>query len=165
MECRITSEDPANGFLPSTGTVTFLRPPAGPGVRWDGGIGAGDEITLFYDSLLGKLIVWGNDRAQAIDRMTRALSELLLAGVSSNLPFHCRLMRDPEFREGRFDTQFLERRTDLLEVPMSDDHKLVAAVAAALAEEEARVLRRPPVAAQSEAPSVWARVARREALG
>jgi len=165
LECRITSEDPSNGFLPSTGTVTFLRPPAGPGVRWDGGIGAGDEITLFYDSLLGKLIVWGNDREQAIARMTRALSELLLAGVSSNLPFHCRLMRDPEFREGRIDTQFLERRTDLLEVPMSDDHKLVAAVAAALAEEEVRMLRRPPVAAESEAPSVWARVARREALG
>jgi acetyl-CoA carboxylase biotin carboxylase subunit len=165
LECRITSEDPSNGFLPSTGTVTFLRPPAGPGVRWDGGIGAGDEITLFYDSLLGKLIVWGNDREQAIARMTRALSELLLVGVSSNLPFHCRLMRDSEFREGRIDTQFLERRTDLLEVPMSDDHKLVAAVAAALAEEEARMLRRPPVAAESEAPSVWARVARREALG
>ncbi|MEP7326217.1 MAG: acetyl-CoA carboxylase biotin carboxylase subunit [Gemmatimonadota bacterium] len=164
MECRITSEDPGNGFLPSTGTVTFLRPPAGPGVRWDGGIGAGDEITLFYDSLLGKLIVWANDREQAIATMIRALSELLLAGVSSNLPFHCRLMRDPEFQQGRFDTQFLERRTDLLEVPMSDDHKLVAAVAAALAEAEARMLRRPPVARETETASVWARVARRESL-
>ena len=164
LECRITSEDPANGFLPSTGTVTFLRPPAGPGVRWDGGIGAGDEITLFYDSLLGKLIVWGTDREQAITRMIRALSELLLAGVASNLPFHCRLMRDPEFQQGRFDTQFLERRTDLLEVPMSEDHKLVAAVAAALAEETARMMRRPPVSAEPETSSAWTRIGRRESL-
>jgi acetyl-CoA carboxylase biotin carboxylase subunit len=164
LECRITSEDPANGFLPSTGTVTYLRPPSGHGVRWDGGIATGDEITLFYDSLLGKLIVWGPDREQAISKMQRALGELLLAGVSSNLPFHFRLLDDPEFREGKIDTQFLERRTDLTSVAMTADHQLVAAVAAALAEEQSRQHRRPPVGSEQDAATVWAQTARLESL-
>ena len=77
MECRITSEDPANGFLPSTGRIEHLRVPGGPGVRWDGGVETGDEVTLFYDSLLGKLIVWAPHRAGALDRMARALDELV----------------------------------------------------------------------------------------
>ncbi len=67
MECRITSEDPANGFLPSTGRIEYLRLPGGPGVRWDAGVESGDEVTLFYDSLLAKLIVWAPDRTQAIE--------------------------------------------------------------------------------------------------
>src|SRR3954449_8257443 len=100
MECRITSEDPANGFLPSTGRIEFLRVPGGPGVRWDGGVEVGDEVSLFYDSvladdsvhgvaevslssdsLLAKLIVWAPTRAEAIDRMVRAQDELVIAGV------------------------------------------------------------------------------------
>src|SRR5439155_25734329 len=81
IECRITSEDPANGFLPSTGRVTYLHLPSGPGVRWDGGIEAGSEIGLFYDPMLAKLIVYGRDRAQAIERMRRALRELTIEGV------------------------------------------------------------------------------------
>ena len=80
IECRITSEDPANGFLPSTGRIEYLRPPSGPGVRWDSGVEVGDEVTLHYDSMLAKLIVWAPDRGQAIERMTRALDELVLAG-------------------------------------------------------------------------------------
>src|SRR5690606_23471124 len=79
IECRITSEDPANGFLPSTGTITHLSLPTGPGVRWDGGILEGTEVTLHYDPLLAKLIVHGTDRAHAIERMKRALSELVIA--------------------------------------------------------------------------------------
>ncbi len=74
LECRLTSEDPANGFLPSTGTVEHLRVPAGPGVRWDAGVEQGDEVTLFYDSLLAKLIVWAPNRLQAIERMARGRS-------------------------------------------------------------------------------------------
>ena len=114
IECRITSEDPANGFLPSTGRIEYLRAPAGPGVRWDGGVEAGDEVTLFYDSLLAKLIVWAPDRAQAIARMARALDELVVVGVATNQAFHRRLMADPAFRAGEIDIQFLERRPDLL---------------------------------------------------
>ena len=79
IECRITSEDPANGFLPTTGRIEYLRIPGGPGVRWDGGVDVGDEVTLYYDSMLAKLIVWAPDRPQAIRRMRRALEELAVA--------------------------------------------------------------------------------------
>jgi acetyl-CoA carboxylase biotin carboxylase subunit len=166
IECRLTSEDPANGFLPSTGRITYLRPPSGHGVRWDGGIGPGDEIALYYDSLLGKLIVWAPDREQARKKMIRALDELMLAGVSTNLSFHRRLMADGEFSRGEIDTQFLERRGDLMAGAISDDHAVVAAVAAALAEEEARQRRRPRPGGDGEKGSdnPWTRAGRLEGL-
>ncbi|HET6837229.1 MAG TPA: acetyl-CoA carboxylase biotin carboxylase subunit, partial [Gemmatimonadales bacterium] len=114
IECRITSEDPANGFLPSSGRIAYLRPPAGPGIRWDSGVETGDEVSLHYDSLLAKLIAWAPDREQAITRMSQALQELVIAGVISNQAFHRRLMADPAFRRGETDIQFLDRRGDLL---------------------------------------------------
>src|SRR2546428_3553373 len=73
MECRITAEDPCNDSLPATGVVRYLRPPAGPGVRWDGGVEAGNEVTLFYDPLIAKLIAWGETREGALQRMRRGL--------------------------------------------------------------------------------------------
>jgi len=94
MECRITSEDSANGFLPSTGTIEYLKPPAGPGVRWDSGIEIGDEVTLYYDSMLAKLIVWAPDRLQVLARMSRALNELVIMGVATTQGFHRRLVAD-----------------------------------------------------------------------
>jgi acetyl-CoA carboxylase, biotin carboxylase subunit len=164
LECRITSEDPANGFLPSTGRIEHLRLPGGPGVRWDGGVESGDEVTLFYDSLLGKLIVWAADRPQAIDRMARALDELVVEGVGTNQGFHRRLMADPEFREGEIDIQFLERRPDLLAPGLTDQEATVLAVAAALAEDEARSLRRPSVSNGDHANPHWLHRARHEGL-
>lgn len=164
MECRITSEDPASGFLPSSGRIEYLRVPGGPGVRWDGGVDVGDEITLHYDSLLAKLIVWAPDRAQAIARMKQALDELVIAGVATNQAFHRRLLADPEFQRGDIDIQFLERRTDLLAPPISPGRLLELAVAAALAEDEARQARRPSSAPESGASSEWARQARSEGL-
>ena len=165
MECRITSEDPANGFLPSTGRVEYLRIPGGPGVRWDAAVEIGDDVTLYYDSLLAKLIVWGADRRQAIDRMRRALDELILVGVGTNQGFHRRLFADPAFRAGEIDIQFLDRRTDLLE-PVADptlDRDFV--IAAALAEEEERRVRRPAVTDGTATGGVeWARQARLDAL-
>jgi acetyl-CoA carboxylase biotin carboxylase subunit len=165
IECRITSEDPANGFLPSTGRVDYLRVPAGPGVRWDSAVDVGDEITLYYDSLLGKLIVWAPDRLRAIERMARALDELVLIGVGTNQAFHRRLFGDAAFRAGEIDIQFLDRRPDLLE-PVSDpllDRDV--AIASALAEDEARQARRPAVAdGSAAATAVWARQARLDAL-
>jgi acetyl-CoA carboxylase biotin carboxylase subunit len=163
IECRLTSEDPANGFLPTTGRVEYLRPPAGPGIRWDSGVEVGNEVTLHYDSMLAKLIVWAPDRAQAIARMERALDELVLVGVSTNQGFHSRLMRDEAFRRGEIDIQFLDRRTDLMQA--EPDHGDVSvAVAAALAEDAARRSRRPSIAAEGGSGSEWARLARREAL-
>jgi acetyl-CoA carboxylase biotin carboxylase subunit len=164
MECRITSEDPANGFLPSTGRVEFLRIPAGPGVRWDAGVELGDEVTLFYDSLLAKLIVWAPDRARAIGRMRRALDELSIVGVATNQGFHRRLLDDPAFRDGDIDIQFLERRPDLAHPALSDQELTDLAVAAALAEEDARRARRPVVADDDASAAAWLRQTRLEGL-
>ncbi len=164
LECRITSEDPGNGFLPATGRIDYLRVPAGPGVRWDGGFEAGNDVTLFYDSLLGKVITWGASRDEAIARMRRALSELVLTGVATNQAFHLRLLADQAFIRSEIDSQFLDRRPDLLE-PLRDDARLTAlAVAAALAEDEARQSRRPVVQDQTAAPSAWQRAGRVEGM-
>jgi acetyl-CoA carboxylase biotin carboxylase subunit len=164
LECRITSEDPANGFLPSTGRIDYLRVPAGPGVRWDGGVEAGNDVTLFYDSLLGKIIVWGSDRSEAIRRMVRALRELVVSGVATNQAFHLRLLADPEFLASRIDSQFLDRRPDLLR-PAADDGRIeTLAVAAALAEDEARLGRRPLVQDETGAGSRWLQAARVDGL-
>ena len=149
IECRITSEDAANGFLPTTGTIEYLRPPSGPGVRWDSGVETGNEVTLHYDSMLAKLIVWAPDRGRAIVRMERALDELVLVGVATNQGFHRRLMADPAFRSGEIDIQFLERRPDLIGGDVSDEVAFVVAVAAALCEDEARQSRRAPVSREA----------------
>ncbi len=138
IECRITSEDAAHGFLPSTGTIQVLEIPSGPGVRWDGGVAEGFEVSLFYDPLLGKLIVHGDDRAAAIARMERALQELRIVGVDTSIGFHERVLREPDFRAGRIDIRYLEQHEELLR-PTTDDETLrAAAVAAVLLEDERR---------------------------
>ena len=164
IECRITSEDPANGFLPSTGIVEYLRVPSGPGVRWDGGIEAGTEIGLHYDPMLAKLIVWGEDRPQAVARMHRALLELTVDGVETSRDFHLRLMEDAEFRRGEFDIQWLERRLDsLIAVSPPAKGARAAALAAAFLAEEDRLGRRPAVTAVTSGDQ-WKRAARLDAL-
>ena len=111
MECRITSEDASDNFLPSTGRIEYLHLPSGPGVRWDGGIESGSEIGLYYyDPMLAKLIVWGADREQAVTRMRRALVDLIILGVETSRDFHIRVMDDDEFRRGDIEIQWLERR-------------------------------------------------------
>ena len=164
IECRITSEDPTNGFLPGNGTIRYLRLPGGAGIRWDGGYEAGDEVTLFYDSLLGKLIAWGSDRAEAIARLRRALDELIVVGLPTSLPFHRRLLADGEFVRGEIDTQFAERRTDLLKPVPAPEALTLAAVAAALAEDEVRQARKPAVAEDATAHTAWIRSGRNDAL-
>jgi acetyl-CoA carboxylase biotin carboxylase subunit len=164
IECRITSEDPANGLLPSTGTIRWLEVPSGPGVRWDAGIEVGSEVTLFYDSLLAKLIVAGATREAALTTMRRALDELVVVGVATNVPFHRALLRDADFQRGAVDIQFLERRADLLD-PASDDASVERlAVAAALLEDGRRRERRVVPAAEADASaSRWRETARTEA--
>jgi acetyl-CoA carboxylase biotin carboxylase subunit len=164
IECRLISEDPENGFLPSTGRIEYLRAPAGPGVRWDSGVETGDSVSLHYDSLLAKLIVWGPDRTQAIGRMAQALDELVITGVVTNQSFHRRLMADPVFQRGEIDIQFLDRRTDLLAPRAGREEIHDLAVAAALAEHETRQNRRPAVSSDLVLPSAWARQARSEGL-
>jgi acetyl-CoA carboxylase biotin carboxylase subunit len=164
VECRITSEDAANGFLPSSGRIEYLRPPAGPGIRWDSGVETGDEVSLHYDSLLAKLIVWAPDREQALNRMSQSLQELVIAGVVTNQAFHRRLMADPAFRRGEIDIQFLDRRSDLMTSSAGADGFYDLAVAAALAEDQSRQSRRPPLTAETVSATAWARQARIEAL-
>ncbi len=170
IECRITSEDPANGFLPSTGLVSYLHLPSGPGVRWDGGIEKGSEITLFYDPMLAKLIVHAPSREQAIARMHRALLELTIDGVDTSRDFHLRMMENGDFRRGDIGIQWLEQHLDgLLGQRPGEESVTRAAIAAALLADRSRSVRRTGVAPGS-APtdalpeSTWLRVARRGAL-
>ena len=167
IECRITSEDPFSDFLPSTGVLRYLRVPGGPGVRWDGGIEAGNEITLYYDPLIAKLIVWGETRQVALERMRRALRELVIVGIPSSQAFHLRVMDDPEFQRGDLDITYLERAGDRLLTAgvRSDLSRPLAVVAALLAEERRALAGAPaPAADQSARPSGWLVAARREAL-
>jgi acetyl-CoA carboxylase, biotin carboxylase subunit len=138
LECRITSEDPLNGFLPATGRITTLRPPTGPGIRWDSGIDEGSEVTLFYDPMLAKLIVHAPDRATAIARMRSALRELRLTGVETSVLFHQRVLAEPDFLAGEMDVKYVERHPALLETHADERHARLAAIAAALLEEERR---------------------------
>jgi acetyl-CoA carboxylase biotin carboxylase subunit len=143
IECRITSEDHLGGFLPSTGVITHLEIPSGPGVRWDGGVLQGGEVTLYYDPLLAKLIVHGADRPAAIARMARALDELVIAGVETCAPFHRQVMDNTAFRDGDLSIRFLEDHPDLLAADEAEHELLAAAIAAALLEDEHRRHRSP----------------------
>ncbi|HSD51960.1 MAG TPA: acetyl-CoA carboxylase biotin carboxylase subunit, partial [Candidatus Methylomirabilis sp.] len=108
IECRINAEDP-DRFLPSPGRVTNFRPPGGPGVRVDSHAYIGYLVPPFYDSLLGKVIVHGRDREEAIARMQRALDEMVVQGVQTTIPFHQKVLRHSDFLAGRTSTRFLER--------------------------------------------------------
>jgi acetyl-CoA carboxylase, biotin carboxylase subunit len=108
IECRIYAEDPDRGFLPAPGLVRAIGVPSGPGIRDDRGVAAGFAVPVFYDSMISKLVVWGETRAQAIDRLRRALDEYRVVGVRTTVPFFQWLIRQPAFAEGRFDTTYLD---------------------------------------------------------
>jgi acetyl-CoA carboxylase biotin carboxylase subunit len=166
IECRITSEDPFNDFLPATGVLQYLRVPSGPGIRWDGGVEAGNEVTLFYDPLMAKLVVWGENRDIAIQRMRRALRELIIVGLPTAQPFHLRVMDDPEFRRGELDITYLERvGSRVLAAPPQDGLERAVAVTAALLADERRSASHPTASAPPpDRPSSWADEGRREGL-
>ncbi|HSP62507.1 MAG TPA: acetyl-CoA carboxylase biotin carboxylase subunit [Pyrinomonadaceae bacterium] len=109
IECRVYAEDPENNFFPSPGKITFLRTPSGPGIRDDRGVVAGDEVSIYYDPMISKLAVWGRTRAEAIDRMRRALAEYAVGGIKTTLPFFREIVRDEEFIAGHLDTGFISR--------------------------------------------------------
>ncbi|KJS14177.1 MAG: acetyl-CoA carboxylase [Peptococcaceae bacterium BRH_c8a] len=110
IECRINAEDPDRNFAPSPGTITAFQPPGGPGVRLDSALFAGWQVPPNYDSMLGKLIVWGRDRDEAMARMLRALDELHLEGIKTTVSFHRRILRNAFFRRGEVYTNFIQRR-------------------------------------------------------
>ena len=110
IECRINAEDPYNNFLPSVGRIAQIIPPTGPGVRVDTGVYPGFEISPYYDSLISKLICWGETRGEAIMRMRRALEEYRILGVRTNIPFHQSILDSHRFIAGQYDTRFVEER-------------------------------------------------------
>ncbi len=130
LECRILAEDPARNFLPTVGRIVRLREPAGPGIRVDSGICEGLTVTPYYDSLLAKLVAWGETRGVAIVRMRRALEEYRIIGVTTNLELHRALLDSHRFFGGQFNTRFLEEQFSLPEAD-SEGH-LAAALTAAL---------------------------------
>ena len=117
IECRINAEDPYRGFQPSPGLITAYHPPGGPGVRVDTHVYAGYTVPPYYDSLLAKVIVHGNDREEALARMGQALDSFILEGVTTTISFLARVTRHPDFVAGNVDTRFLERESHLLQPP------------------------------------------------
>lgn len=133
IECRIYAEDPANNFFPSPGTIKHLREPAGAGIRIDSGVANLSEVSIHYDPMIAKLAVWGRTRAEAIDRLRRALDEYQVAGITTTLPFFREVVRDEEFIAGQLDTGFISRFNERrVVVDPPEEHRDLAAIAAAL---------------------------------
>jgi acetyl-CoA carboxylase, biotin carboxylase subunit len=133
VECRVYAEDPENNFFPSPGVIRLLRAPAGPGVRDDSGVYEGWRVPIEYDPLISKLVAWGPSRAEAVNRMQRALHEYRIEGIRTNLSFFREILQDPDFRKGEFDTGFIEgwlqhRRTDSTASQLDRDLAVIAAV-------------------------------------
>ncbi|PJH75280.1 MAG: acetyl-CoA carboxylase biotin carboxylase subunit [Anaerolineae bacterium CG_4_9_14_0_8_um_filter_58_9] len=133
IECRINAEDPYNNFMPSTGRIAHILLPTGPGVRVDTGVYPGFEISPYYDSLISKVITWGETRAQAILRMRRALEEYRLVGVRTNVPFHQKIMDSHRFMGGQYDTRFVEEQFSFEELEEGkENYPEIAALMATL---------------------------------
>jgi pyruvate carboxylase subunit A len=109
MECRINAEDPYNNFLPSPGKITRYEPPGSIGVRVDSSLLVGSEIPTYYDPLFAKVIVWGDTRETVVERMKRALREMRVEGIETNIPFHLNVLKDKSFKKGDIDTTFINR--------------------------------------------------------
>jgi acetyl-CoA carboxylase biotin carboxylase subunit len=162
IECRIYAEDPENNFLPSPGKIRRLRIPQGPGVRDDGGVFEGAEVSIFYDPMISKFAVWGRDRAEAIDRMRRALDEYEIAGIKTTLPFFREVLRDEAFIAGELDTGFISEFNKRRHAGEMDPDEIKAAIIAAALSHENRG--RSAAANQQPSQSKWAEAARLAAL-
>jgi acetyl-CoA carboxylase biotin carboxylase subunit len=117
IECRVNAEDPYRNFQPCPGLITAYHPPGGPGVRVDTHIYDGYTVPPYYDSLLAKVVVHGNTRAEALARMRQALESFIIEGVTTTIPFLNRVIAHPDFIAGRVNTKFLEQNPELLTPP------------------------------------------------
>ena len=156
LECRILAEDPSRNFTPSPGTIRGLRPPGGPGIRYDDGTYPGYSVPVFYDPMIGKLIARGRDRGEAITRMARALDELRIDGLTTSIPFHRKVMSHPAFRAGELHTGFLDEHPELLE-PHDDPWLNEIAVVAAAVAHFRRLEARSAAAVPRTSGSAWKR--------
>ena len=170
IECRIYAEDHENGFMPSPGKITRLIQPSGPGIREDSGIYEGWTVPMDYDPMLSKLIAYAPTRALAIARLQRALAEYAIGGIRTNLGLFRRILDDPDFREGRLDTGYLDRL--LAETPVAASepatesrppNEAVAAVAAGVFQ-KLGASGPNPAAPSERATSAWKQLGRREGL-
>jgi acetyl-CoA carboxylase, biotin carboxylase subunit len=167
IECRIYAEDPDLGFMPSPGLIRGIRPASGPGIRDDGGVTEGYTVPVFYDSMIAKLVTWAADRPEAIERMARALREYQVLGIRTTIPFFLWLMRQADYREGRYDTNYLDRLLiarggeSFNELDAADEE--LAVIAAGI-----DAFMRASTAAGGQGPArlqgLWKQAARREAL-
>jgi len=140
IECRIYAEDAFNNFLPSTGKINIVNNPEGPGVRLDSGINSDSEITMYYDPLISKLIVWAGSRDECIRRMRRALEEYKISGIQTTVPFCCRVMEHPAYAKGIFDTHFIDSHWEdiKLQTKSEEEKAHLAALAIAFYRERAK---------------------------
>jgi acetyl-CoA carboxylase, biotin carboxylase subunit len=167
IEVRVCAEDPEQAFFPSAGRVEHLELPGGPGVRLDTALWEGQEVTLFYDSMIGKLVVWGRDREEALARTCAALREFTVSGIRTTIPFTLRLLQEEAVRAGRYDTSFLDENLARLVGHGAGRLRFEAAVAAALLHRErARAAARRAAARSGtgEASSPWVAQGRRESM-
>ncbi|MEO8179262.1 MAG: acetyl-CoA carboxylase biotin carboxylase subunit, partial [Deltaproteobacteria bacterium] len=175
IECRIYAEDPAKNFLPSPGLVEYLSAAEGPGIRHDAGVCAGYRMGFEYDAMIAKLCAWAPTRAQAVERMRRALDEYDVRGLTTNLDFQRRLLRVPDFVQGQYDTGFIELHREVLlaaegTTPLGSDPALATAVLlGTLLGQESPGARQAGASLEtpqaSSGASAWATASRRERLG
>jgi acetyl-CoA carboxylase biotin carboxylase subunit len=165
MECRVCAEDPDDGFLPSTGCITALQEPTGPGVRVDSGIYEGFDVSLYYDPLISKLSVWGETRGEAILRMRRALEEYRIIGVKTNIPFHQQIVNHTEFIYGQFDTTFVENRFAMQHSDRGELLKAAAIAATMVADERRQNTAHTLARRQGSSTNGWKMAGRWEAMG
>jgi acetyl-CoA carboxylase biotin carboxylase subunit len=168
VECRLYAEDPNNQFFPSPGKILSWRAPCGPGIRLDDGVYEGFTVSTEYDPMLGKLIAWGQDRADAIARLRRALEEHSVTGIKTNSGLHLSILRDPEFLRGEIFTRWLDERLPRLLAgkqsqerdAVAEDAAILAALLHSLGTKDAAPVNGPA----AEAESRWKREARFEQI-
>jgi acetyl-CoA carboxylase biotin carboxylase subunit len=157
MECRVYAEDPAQGFMPSTGKLRLYRPPSGPGIRVDDGLATGASITPYYDPMLAKVITWGADRAEARRKMKRALNDTVVLGVTTNIPFLLAILDHDAFIAAKTPTRFLETHFPdwSPRIDASDEQWLAIAALEHLGLISQSGLRQPATGETATAPDPW----------
>jgi acetyl-CoA carboxylase biotin carboxylase subunit len=167
IECRIYAEDPDNNFFPSPGMIRLLQTPSGPGIRDDSGVYEGWTVPIDYDPLISKLVAWGPTRKVAMDRMQRALREYRVEGIQTNLNFFMEILNDPDFRNGEFDTGFIEKWTKkrVPSKPPSQVERDLSVLCAIFAiSERGRSSLEPAETGSTPATSLWKTTGRRQGL-
>jgi acetyl-CoA carboxylase, biotin carboxylase subunit len=166
IECRVYAEDPDHGFTLAPGKIETLRLPEGPGVRSDCGVYQGCEVPVYYDPMISKLATWGRDRAEAIDRMRRALSEFTIAGaLVTNLDFHRWIVNHPRFLKGDFDTGFIAQEFPPAAKTVAEDPVRMAAVLLAAATVHGENSNSSRAAAQTgRSPAPWKMAGRYDSM-